>query len=521
MDDTATQASSECNDQSIVKAGEFRDLVAADREERSVESRSSSAEADASQGHISVRGVALDDRVSVASATRGRILIVDDDANVRFLFHKKLTLQGYKVEEAESIEQVLVLLNKRYFDAVLLDNYLGDERAIDSIAAMIKLSPTSHIIMLTAHGSIDSVVHAMSAGASAFLVKSDPPDTNISKLCQILDTRSFLLGESEPYRKLGIIGCSEIMSRIFAKISKVGPTDVTVLISGESGTGKELIARAIHETSPRFDTGPFIGINCGAITETLLEAELFGSKKGAYTGSSRDRKGYFETCHDGTLFLDEIGEMSQALQVKFLRVLQEREITPIGSCQPIKVNTRVIAATNCNLMRDIKNGRFREDLFYRLSVVTVELPPLRERTQDIPALIQHFVDKANLKFGKTVRYPSNQLLAKLRLYHWPGNVRELHNAVERAVLMAEDEAMDIEDLIPIRMSDVVHVEAHHETVYPLEYCEARQVFERKYIDQLLTATKGNIAEAARLSGQYRPAIYRLLKKYHFDASLYK
>ena len=316
-----------------------------------------------------------------------RILIVDDDESLRIFFHKKLSLQGYKVADVDSLDQAFELIAHRYFDVILLDNHLGDKQSIDSISSIIRMSPTSLIVMLTAHGSIDLAVQAMNAGASSFLVKSDPLDLVFKKLCHIIGTQPFHFRESVQFRTMGIVGDSASIKRIFDKISKIGPTDVTVLVTGESGTGKELVARAIHEISPRVSSGTFMAINCGAITESLLEAELFGSKKGSYTGSAKDRLGYFEACENGTLFLDEIGEMSPHVQVKFLRVLQEREITPVGSCDPVKVNARIIAATNCNLMRNIRSGRFREDLFYRLNVVTIDLPPLRERIQDLPELI--------------------------------------------------------------------------------------------------------------------------------------
>ena len=456
-------------------------------------------------------------------ASRGRVLIVDDDENIRYLFHAKLEQAGFEVHEAEAAHQLSELLENHSYTAVLLDNYLGDSLGVECIPGILKISPTTRIVMLTGHGSVELAVEALKEGASGFLLKTDPPDSNIEKFIQILASELVDETYDGSFTTTGMVGTSDPMKKIFSQLAKVSPTEITVLIGGESGTGKELVARAIHDLSPRRNSGPFIAINCGAISENLLEAELFGSKKGSYTGSNRDRKGYFETCHNGTLFLDEIGEMPPSLQVKLLRVLQEREITPVGSCHPIKVNTRVIAATNCNLLRDMKSGRFREDLFYRLSVMKVDLPPLRDRLEDIPLLVNHFVEKSNARFGKSVRLPSYDILAKLKAYHWPGNIRELHNAVERAVLLSETGEMRVEDLLPVRVENGSRdaVNTSSKLKLPLEFNEAKETFEKSYIEQLLSATSGNITEAAKVSGQYRPAIYRLLKKYSLDANLYK
>jgi len=455
--------------------------------------------------------------------SKGRILIVDDDENIRYLFKAKLIEAGFEVHEAEAAHEIGSAFANYSYTAVLLDNYLGDSLGVECIPGILRVSPTTRIVMLTGHGSVELAVDALKEGASGFLLKTESPDSNIEKFIQILSAERVDESFDSSFKTTGMVGTSEPMKKIFSQLAKVSPTDITVLIGGESGTGKELVARAIHDISPRRDTGPFIAINCGAISENLLEAELFGSKKGSYTGSNRDRKGYFETCHNGTLFLDEIGEMPASLQVKLLRVLQEREITPVGSCHPVKVNTRVIAATNCNLLRDMKSGRFREDLFYRLSVMKIDLPPLRDRLEDVPLLLNFFVEKANSKFGKSVRLPLCDAIAKLKAYHWPGNIRELHNAVERAVLLAESGEMMLRDLLPVRVDGVDHeVSAGGLSLnLPLEFNDAKETFEKGYIEQLLTATSGNITEAAKVSGQYRPAIYRLLKKYSLDANQYK
>ncbi|MGE0173165.1 MAG: sigma-54-dependent transcriptional regulator [Oligoflexales bacterium] len=455
---------------------------------------------------------------------RERVLVVDDDENIRYLYQKKLEQKGYLVEQAGSIDQVLEMVQNRHYDAILLDNYLGATTAVGNIPRIVKTTPFTKVIMLTGHGSIDIAVAALSEGASGFLVKSDHPDAIVQKFSELLRNEGDAPETSVNFAELGIIGNSPAMQKVFQQIAKIAPTDVTALISGESGTGKELVARAVHNLSSRKETGPFIALNCAAISEHLLEAELFGSTRGAYTGSSKDRKGFFETCHNGTLFLDEIGEMPHALQAKLLRVLQEREITPVGSCHPIQVNTRVIAATNRDLHKDMMTGKFRMDLFYRLSVVTLELPSLKLRSSDIPDLVKNFIVNANKKFNKSMHLPTLSLMAKLRLYPWPGNVRELANAVERAVLLSEKNELRIEDILPVAggasRTKGAHVNAEAEKK-PLSYCNAKEQFEKNYIEELLIFTKGNIAEAARISDQYRPAIYRLLKKYEIDPNSFK
>ncbi len=451
------------------------------------------------------------------------ILIVDDDESIRLFYRTKLEQCGIKVTEAITADHALDILREQHFECILLDLYLGDVSALDRLPEFVRTSPRSKVVIFTSHGSIECAVEALGRGASGFLLKTDSIGDNLKKLFSYINAFSEGHGHGLNFASKGIIGCSESMQHIYRTLAKVSPTDMTVLINGESGTGKEVIARLIHDTSTRKDTGPFIAVNCGAISENLLEAELFGSKKGSYTGSTKDRIGYFEACNNGTLFLDEIGEMSPALQVKLLRVLQEREVTPIGSTRPVHVNARVIAATNCNLLRDMKSGRFREDLFYRLSVVKIDLPPLRDRASDIAPLIRHFMARSNEKFGKSVAVPKCNIMAKLQSYSWPGNVRELANSVERAVLLADGEEVSIEDLIPLRTDDSGEMleERFAETRYPLDYSEAKEVFERSYIEQLLRSTNGNIAEAANISGQYRPAIYRLLQKHRLNAAKFK
>lgn len=448
-----------------------------------------------------------------------QLLIADDDEDVRKIYHRKLSGHGYLIDEADSISELRTLVSKKSYDAVLLDNFLGDGLGVDVITDIVNAHPNIKIMMLTSDSAIDSVVTAMNCGAVDFLPKCESVSENIAKINRIMARNEVFYPDSNPN---GIIGTSTAIKKVLRSVAKVSASDITVLLGGESGTGKELVARAIHESSPRFTTGPFIAINCGAITESLLEAELFGSKKGSYTGSLKDRRGYFEVCSEGTLFLDEVGEMPLAIQVKLLRVLQEREITPIGSVQPLRVNTRIIAATNRNIEEEVKSGRFREDLYYRLCVVRIDLPTLRERLDDLSILVHHFVARANARYGKSVNQPPQNLIARLKGYSWPGNVRELNNSIERAVLLAEGNDLSIEDILPTRNKSAPKVaDCQVQNTFAVNFQEAKDAFEKAYLNFILEKTRGNIAEAAWLSGVFRAAIYRLLKKHHVDPDKFR
>jgi DNA-binding NtrC family response regulator len=454
-----------------------------------------------------------------------RVLIIDDDPSIRELISEMLQHADILVDQAASMPEAMELIKERFYHAILLDNFIGDVLGVDFIESIISISAKSLIVMLTGDNSIDSVMEALNRGASSFLVKTDSIDLNIKKFLSILAKSRNSAGKEHGFLAPEIISDSPDMAALFRRLAKVSPTDLTVLISGESGTGKELVARAIHHNSPRAKTGPFIAVNCAAISESLFESELFGSKKGAYTGSTRDTQGYFAACSKGTLFLDEVGEMPPSLQVKLLRVLQEKEVTPVGSCTPIKVDVRIVAATNRRLLLDVEKGRFRRDLYFRLSTILVELPPLRERFTDIHVLLRYFLDQANLKFAMKVKYPDCAMLAKLRAYSWPGNIRELQGAVDRAVVLSESGNMNLEDLIPLEKQNE-DTKADASATFsnpsrPLDYIAARKTFEREYINHLLVSTNGNVSEAAKLSGQYRPAIYRSLKKFGLDSERYR
>ncbi len=325
---------------------------------------------------------------------------------------------------------------------------------------------------------------------------------------------------NETLYPFGIIGQSLPIKNIVDQINRIKDVDSNVLIIGESGTGKELVVRGIHSGSKR-SSGRFEAINCGAIPEALLESELFGHKKGAFTDAKLDRKGIFERCQGGVLFLDEIGEMPVNLQVKLLRALQEREVTPIGSSEIIKIDARVVAATNRNLLDEVKIGRMREDLYFRLAVLTIYIPALRERIEDIPLLARYFIDIYARRFQKSIHFLNHDLEVKLMTYSWPGNIRELQNSLERAVVMSADGFLQLEDLVPqwpqspgVEKKVTVASTEKFDSTIPLT--EAKSDFEQKYLRHLLEITRGNISEMARLSGRYRADIYKLLSKHGIE-----
>ncbi len=453
----------------------------------------------------------------------GSILIVDDDLLVRTFFSTKLEANGFSVECAENLSSARTKLKEKKFRAVLLDLYLDDGIGLDLMGDILSLAPHCKIVILTANASIEYAIKATNKGASGFLVKTDLPDENISKFKQLIAEE--IPRVSHPGMNLldlGIIGTSKPLQALCDKIDRLRTIESTVLIGGESGTGKELFARAIHKLSNRA-SGPFIAINCAAISEQILESELFGYKRGAFTDAKQDRKGYFEACSQGTLFLDEIGEMSPGLQSKLLRVLQEKEVTPVGSVIPVPINTRIVAATNRDLDKEIAIGNFRRDLYYRLAVFQLNLPALRERKDDIPQLTEHFVNSFNKQYSRNVQCPSKAIQARMQAYDWPGNIRELHNALERAVVLAPNNEMQLEDLLPNKTIEIdkKSLRSGATAFYSLEYKEAKDSFERNYIDHLLHETSGNVAEAARLSKQYRPNIYRLINKFKIDPGQFK
>ena len=475
----------------------------------------------------------------------GRVLLVDDDETIRAIYGDTLGRQGFGVDEAANLHEMMDSLNSHSYEAILLDLELGSEQGLDGLPYVLKNAPLTRVYILTAHGSIERAVSTMQKGAAGFFSKAKDVEKNVEELRNDLARRGDLQGARKEVwtDDLGLIGRGGAMQDLYRRIEQVKNVDSTVLIVGESGTGKELIARAIHNLSPR-SRGRFEAINCAAIPETLLESELFGHKRGAFTDAKNDRKGIFELCSEGTLLLDEIGDMPLPLQAKMLRVLQEREVTPIGASHPVKINTRILAATHRDLGDEVKCGRFREDLYFRLSVVGVKAPPLRHRGDDIPLLVQNFIDRFNERFDRQVRHPAAQAMSRLRAYDWPGNVRELLNSVERAVILSPDGEFHLEHVFEhLHGQDSYSTNPTDEATslmgsagtgngsatasviedkaFTLPLTQARQYFEKCYLQNILKDTNGNISEAARRAGRHRADLYRIMDKYGIDLDAFR
>jgi two-component system NtrC family response regulator len=444
----------------------------------------------------------------------GKLLIVEDDEEVRT--QMKWALAGdYQVLVAEDRMAALEIFRVEKPAVVTLDLGLpphpaGVEEGFAALAEMLTLDPQSKIIVITGRGEKENALKAIGQGAFDFLVK--PIDLNDLK---VLLKRGFYLSSLErEHRQLqsrlfsegfeGMIGRSPKMQEAYQTIRKVAASEVPVLIVGESGTGKELAARAIHQRSPRKE-GPFVVINCGAIPETLLESELFGHEKGSYTGAHIQRRGRIELSQGGTLFLDEVGELPLSLQVKLLRFLQEKTIERIGGRQTIQVDTRIIAATNRDLREEMRTGKFREDLYFRLAVLTIQLPPLRERGEDIILLAQAFLDRFAMANQKKIKGFTPEALQALQGYAWPGNIRELENRVKRATIMAEGSRVTAEDL---------ELRTNGATDSAGRLKEARAKLEKKMIQEAIWKNRGNITQAAKELGVSRPTLYELMAKFN-------
>ncbi len=452
----------------------------------------------------------------------GRLLLVDDDLATLDLYKAVFNKAGYLTHCCGDVSSMKEELSMHSYDAIFLDLNLGKESGIDGLTYVLRHAPYSQVFMLTADKQIDVAVECMNRGASWYFTKGTNPDLILEKIQSFLSKPDKVESsvESDDHWRSKIIGSSDAMRSTCDTIAKLKNVDSTVLILGESGTGKEVVARAIHQSSNRRNER-FEAINCGAIPENLLESELFGHKRGAFTDAKQDRKGIFEICSKGTLLLDEIGDMDINLQTKLLRVLQEKKVTPVGSTTSIPIETRVIAATHRDLKNEIESGRFREDLYYRLSVVVVEIPPLRHRKKDIGELTEFFLKRFNNRFGKSVHSISPANLNRLKSYDWPGNVRELENTLERGVVLSEDGELTIENMFS-------HLSAFENSsskekpqsqtfedhpVFDLPLTEAKQLFEKTYIERLLAISQGNVAELARRSGRYRADLYRMLERY--------
>ncbi|MEN8781548.1 MAG: sigma-54 dependent transcriptional regulator [Desulfobacterales bacterium] len=446
------------------------------------------------------------------------ILVVDDDRNILNVIQMRLESESYRVLKALNSNQALTFLGDNDIDLALVDLRLKDEDGITLMEDIHRANPDLPIIILTAHGSINSAVEAMKRGAANYLTKPFNYQELLLQIQNCLE-KSELSKEVNTLRNIcavqfgfkNIIGRSEGMKRVLEQVAQAAETDSNVHIEGESGTGKELIAKSLHLSGPR-KKGPFVAINCAAIPETLLESELFGYKKGAFSGAVSDKKGLFVQAHNGSFFLDEISEMPLSMQSKLLRVLEEREFFPVGGQQTIRVDTRIITASNKNLEQEVENKNFREDLYYRIHVIRIQLPPLRDRRDDIPLLAKHFLKKYATEMKKEITGFSSAALQKLLRYHWPGNVRELENTIESAVAMGAGNEIGAELILP-------KCEADNECIKPLK--EAKDDFMKNYLLQLVEFTQGNVSQAAKLAGKYRADLYELMKRYKLDPSNFR
>jgi DNA-binding NtrC family response regulator len=380
------------------------------------------------------------------------ILIVDDEPIIRESASFILKKEGFMVEEAANGRDAYEMFMEKPFDLVITDIEMPEMRGIELLTKLRELSPQTLVIVITAYGSLETAISALRMGASDYLLKPIEFDELTLKIRRLLEHRK-LLWENQYLRRevnrgidfKNLIGQSPAMQRIFDTVRQISATDGTILITGRSGTGKEMVARAVHANSPRADR-PFVAVNCGAIPETLIESELFGHKKGSFTGAVSDKGGYFKAADGGTLLLDEISEMPVQLQVKLLRAIEQKEIVPVGMSMPQPVDVRFIATTNRELRKEIEEGRFREDLFYRLNIVEIRLPSLSERKEDIPLLVNYFLDKFSMEMGKKLKGFEPEVMRLLIQHQWRGEVRELENIVERAVIFARGETITIADL---------------------------------------------------------------------------
>jgi len=449
----------------------------------------------------------------------GNILVVDDDPNLLELLRIRLESGNYQVTTALKEEEALKAAQEQVFDLSIVDLKLAQGDGITLMQALHLINPQMPVIILTAHGSIESAVEAMRKGAYSYLTKPFEAQDLFFQMERALENRRLSSEVSrlknllkEKYDFDNIVAKSGKMQRVLEMVARIAQTDSTVYIHGESGTGKELIAKAIHLASARKNKA-FIALNCAALPETLLESELFGHEKGAFTGAIRSTKGLFTQAHEGSLFLDEIGDMSLSLQAKLLRVLQERQFYPVGSERSVEVDVRVVVATQKDLEEAVKQGGFREDLFYRIHVIPIPLPTLRERKEDIPPLVEHFLKKYNQQMKKEIEGLTPAAMQRLMLHDWPGNVRELENTIEYAVAMAQQNWIKEDLILQTRTLQAP------EPLKPLK--ESKDAFEKTYLTNLLQISEGNVSRAAKLAGKYRADFYDLLKKHGLKTEKFK
>ncbi|SUW62656.1 Quorum-sensing regulator protein F [Buttiauxella agrestis] len=437
-----------------------------------------------------------------------RLLLVDDDPGLLKLLGMRLTSEGYTVSTAESGAEGLRLLGREKIDLVISDLRMDEMDGMALFAEIQKVYPGMPVIILTAHGSIPDAVAATQQGVFSFLTKPVDKDALYKAIDDAL-VHSVIAGD-DMWRDT-IVTRSPAMLRLLEQARMVAQSDVSVLINGQSGTGKEILAQAIHNASPRSKKA-FIAINCGALPEQLLESELFGHARGAFTGAVSSREGLFQAAEGGTLFLDEIGDMPIPLQVKLLRVLQERKVRPLGSNRDLDINVRILSATHRDLPKAMERGEFREDLFYRLNVVSLKIPALQERAEDVPLLANHLLRQSADRHKPFVRSFSTDAMKRLMAASWPGNVRQLVNVIEQCVALTS---------APVISDALVHQALEGENTALPTFVEARNQFELNYLRKLLQMTKGNVTQAARVAGRNRTEFYKLLSRHELDANDFK
>jgi two-component system, NtrC family, response regulator GlrR len=472
--------------------------------------------------------------------SRPHVVVIDDEEDLCVLLSLRLEHHGFRVSTEQTARGGLEILEREVVDAMILDVRLENENGLDMLVEVQNRSLDLPVIVLTAHGSVEAAVEAMSRGAYGFLTKPFDDHELLEKLEHAVERVRLrrevaglrrMVGATSPETRL--LGGSAAIAGVRDIITRIAPSDATVLVLGESGTGKEIAARSIHALSHRRNA-PFVAINCGALPPDLLESELFGHRRGAFTGAIRDKDGLFAAAHGGTLFLDEIGDAPASVQVKLLRVLQERSYLPVGETEARTVDVRIIAATNRDLRADVEAGRFRDDLFYRIHVVPIAMPPLRERREDIPLLAELFLTQATAKHGITASHLSSEALHLLMGHDWPGNVRELANVVEGAALLASDGVLRPSHLLAVLPRTAETAQHSAPAGFPTALArmlpsgdvlppmrEAREAFDRAYLEEALRQSGGNVSAAARLAGRARTDFHDLLRRHGIDAGAFR
>jgi DNA-binding NtrC family response regulator len=458
-----------------------------------------------------------------------RVLVVDDEAVIRDALKRILEKERFSVETCVSGHSAIEYLHERDFDLIVTDLKMPGMNGIEVLKAVKTLQPEAPVIMITGYASVDTAVEAMKNGAVDYITKPFTPEQFLEKVERALEQRVLLREELSrhkdsipPHGFDLFVGQSKEMQKVYRRIMQVAMTDSTVLVTGESGTGKELVARAIHKNSPR-DGKPFVAVDCSSLADNLLESELFGHVKGSFTGAVQAKTGLFKVADGGTLFLDEVSNISLATQAKLLRVLQERMVTPIGGTQPVPINIHLVAASNRNLKTMVSEGTFREDLFFRLNIIPIELPPLRERKGDIPLLISHFLKKFTNAVGKNIRGIAPDAMALLESYDYPGNVRELENTIERAVVLAAGEIIHKEDLELLAEDSAAGSSWEEEGYVPHTADELKEMkrhirdhavetVEKAFVMSALERNHWNITRAAEETGILRPNFQGMLKR---------